>query len=383
MLIPIIAGLGAAAASGVFNRNRPNQQVTMPTPPNYRGTIDPHRGDIQQSQIENGRNAQNRLENISQQAEGQTDDFYARMAHLQGDIRGIEREGIRDINDQARRVRELPGQVREGNDARIAQFEEQSNVDLDRIESIGREAVAATQQGRGTAVEAAVQAQQGEVQRQIAEINSNPDIPPSMKQSMISRIRLTGSMSIASTVGTTVAQFNANQTAALNNMATNLTSLMQQQDSSRAGLLGAAMQTESSASLAAAELGNQLVGMESSLRQWGQNARLQTETTREQARQWNNQFQAALVPTEMEAGNLITSAHVSDLQLDMQALQMQFEAQLRTGGLQLQMIMAQMGNQNSLVNSILQGAQFGTTGMIMGGIGGVLGGFGTPQVNFG
>lgn len=335
--------------------------------PQYRDLVEDHRQAVRDSMIGNAQQTHADLSRIGDEADLQTERYESLLDDVDADIDQTLAEGNQNLDEAQQRVDRLPEDVRAANQQYIDQFADQSAADLDRIEAIGREAVAATQQGRYAAMEAAVQAQQGELQRMIADINANPDIPPSMKQSMISRVRLQGSMSIASTVGTTVAQFNEAQTSALNNMASNLTQLMSVQETSRAGLFGTAMQTESGARVAAAQLGTQITEMRNNLRQWTNNARTQTTQARFQAQTWRNQFQAALVPLQTEARSLVTQAHLTDLSLTMTGLQMQFESGLRVYSLEMMRAMSEAGNNNMLVQNLLQGLQWGPLGLAIGG----------------
>ncbi len=88
------------------------------------------------------------------------------------------------------------------------EFDTLADASFARTDAARQEALNNVMVGRSQAMEAAVQGVQGNVNNQISQIRSNPNLTSAQKQSMISQVSLQGAMSMGPIIGSSVLAFN-------------------------------------------------------------------------------------------------------------------------------------------------------------------------------
>jgi hypothetical protein len=121
-----------------------------------------------------------------------------------------------DIADLAKQdASQHPGQVQDALSGIADKYKETTDIDIDRIEGLGREAVGMAMEGKNAAAQAAVAAQQQAMRSAEAKINADPNIPPGRKAALIAQLRVNGSMQIATTIGANIKDFTELQAGAM------------------------------------------------------------------------------------------------------------------------------------------------------------------------
>jgi hypothetical protein len=160
-----------------------------------------------------------------------------------------------DIADQAKQdASQLPGQVQDALSGIADKYKETTDVDIDRIEGLGREAVGIALEGKNAAAQAAVSAQQQAMRNAEAKINADPNIPPGRKSALIAQLRVTGSMQIATTIGANIKDFTALQTGAMVSTMQSVAAASTARNQSLAVLGGAEIQAVAGAYTKAADI---------------------------------------------------------------------------------------------------------------------------------
>jgi hypothetical protein len=226
----------------------------------------------------------------------------------------------------------LPGQVKADIEGIADEFKKTSDVDIGKIESLGREAVGMALDGKNSAAQAAIEAQQGTTRNAIAQINADPSIPPSRKTAMIAQIQAQSSMAIASTIGTNIKDFTAMQTGAMTATMQSVGSAMQSRDAIIGQLGGAEINAVSSAHEAAAGLMKGYDDMAANAVQSAEQLRFQYNNLREVSRQTNNETDMQLLGQEFYVGGMPVDFKTTNLQLTRDMMGTDFSMMLQNAG---------------------------------------------------
>ncbi len=149
---------------------------------------------------------------------------------------------------------QLPKQVQDALSGIADKYKETTDVDIDRIEGLGREAVGMALEGKNAAAQAAVSAQQQAMRNAEAKINADPNIPPGRKSALLAQLRVNGSMQIATTIGANIKDFTQLQTGAMVNTMNAVASASTARNQSLAAMGGAEIQAVSGAYMKAADI---------------------------------------------------------------------------------------------------------------------------------
>jgi hypothetical protein len=149
---------------------------------------------------------------------------------------------------------QLPGQVQDALQGIADKYKETTDIDIDRIEGLGREAVGMAMEGKNAAAQAAVSAQQQAMRDAEARINADPNIPAGRKSALLAQLRVNGSMQIATTIGANIKDFTALQTGAMVSTMQSVAAASTARNQSLAALGGAEMQAVASAYDTAAKI---------------------------------------------------------------------------------------------------------------------------------
>lgn len=243
------------------------------------------------------------------------------------EIRGITTAGKEEVSG-------LPDRVRQDIQGIADKFKEITDVDVGRIESLGREAVGLAMTGKNAAAQAAVEAAQASTRSAISQINADTSIPQSRKTALIAQIRAQSSMSIASVIGSNIREFTALQTNAM-------TATMQSVGSaltSRGAIIGqlgtAEINAVSGAHETAADIMSGYDEMSSNAVQNAEQLRFNYNTMRDNARATNNQTDLQVLGEQFYVGGMPYDFKLTDLQLMRDMMGSDFGMQLQARGYQ-------------------------------------------------
>ena len=272
------------------------------------------------------------------------------LAQTGADVKWREQQTARDIRagvgslEQARAdiveraeagkevAGQLPGAVKADVSGIADEYKRTTDVDIGKIESLGREAVGMALDGKNAAAQAAVQAQQGATQNAISQINADPSIPQSRKTAMIAQIQTQSSMQIAATVGANIKDFTALQTGAMTSTMQAVGSAMTARNQSLADLGGAEINAVASAHETAAGLMKGYDDMAASATQNAEQLRYQYNTLRQTARQMNNDTDLQLLGEKFYVAGMPVDFKMTNLQLTRDMLGTDFSMQLQSRG---------------------------------------------------
>lgn len=250
-------------------------------------------------------------------------------------IRGAFRasDEIQDIAEQGRAgVEGLPDRVKEDIEGITNEYKQQTDVDIGKIESLGREAVGMAMDGKNAAAQAAVQAQQGATRNAIAQINADPSISPSRKTALIAQITTQSSMQIAATVGANIKDFTAMQTNAMTSTMNAVAGAMTARNQSLAALGGAEINAVASAHETAAGIMKGYDDLAANAIQGAEQLRFQYNQLRETSRAMNNEVDLQLLGEEFYVGGMPYDFKVMDYNFLKDAMGTDFSMQLQARG---------------------------------------------------
>lgn len=224
-------GGGYSASSGTGGTSAASDGGGAGSVGDYMGSVDPETGEATAPDIGGyGQQQLDKLEGLAQeeisQAKGSLGEAEEAISGREADTETQLAEGrarldetVQATDDIAAQAKEdaakLPEQVQNSLEGIADKYKETTDVDIDRIEGIGREAAAAALEGKNAAAQAAVSAQQQAMREAEAKINADPDIPAGKKSAMLAQLRVSGSMKIAETIGANIKDFTQMQTGAL------------------------------------------------------------------------------------------------------------------------------------------------------------------------
>ena len=296
------------------------------------------------------------------------DIFASQQAHAQNQ---------QDIQRTQQVVADLPGRVTQQVHEARADLNRYLGTQIGAQEEWAKGAMADVSKGQSMAMEAAVQSSQATINNQIAQINANPDIPPSQKQQMINQVRMQGAMQMGPIIGSTILEFNKLHADTAVNFGNQLTSLR----GAAVGQMGqfetAGMGAITGAQQAAAQMGSQLTQLQVNDRNQYIADRNQIHSARFQAENSNNQLMLAMLPEYESTVPIYSSIMQDDLAANVLAMSMDNEDALKLYGMQLQTIMQQMQQQSQRFNALSGALSMipGPAGMIASAGVGLLGAF--------
>ena len=224
---------------------------------------------------------------------------------------------------------DLPAAVKADTEGVANEFKATTDVDIGKIESLGREAVGMALDGKNAAAQAAVEAQQGSVRSAIAQINGDPSIPQSRKTAMIAQIQTQGSMQIAAVVGANIKDFTAMQTGAMTATMSAVGSAMTSRDAVLGQLGGAEINAIASAHETAAGLMKGYDDMATTAIQGAEQLKFQYNTLAQTARDTNNANDLQLLADDHYVGGMPVDFTMTNLQLTRDMMQTDFATQLQ------------------------------------------------------
>lgn len=281
---------------------------------------------------------------------------------------GLEEGATQNFQDNQQRilgqqlaVAGMPSRVRQEAQNALQQFKDYAGGQIAEQQKFADQVLSQVAKGQSLAMESAVQGSQAQINNQINMINSDPNIPPSQKATMVSQVRMQGAMTVGPIIGSTILEFNKLQSETATNFGNQLASLRQGAVSG-AGALGQTGLSEVGGSFrAAAELGNQLTQMSINNADTIANQRLAINTARWQAEQSGNQMQLALLPELESTIPMYSSIYMDDLTAQVEAMNYDNQHALNTYGMGMTTMMYQQQRNDQRFNALS-----GLLGMIPG-----------------
>ena len=318
---------------------------------------------------------------------GQVSDTGERIEGIQGDIATAQTDLDLRIDAALTAVEDIPNQVSTEFDRLRNEFGDISAAALADVDTKATAALGQVMDGRATAMQAAVQGIQGNINTAVSKIQSDPNLTQAQKASMIAQTRLAGASSIAPAIGANILAFN--QLAA--DVATkfgSFTTQVQTQIVSEEGAFGRAGGTAfAQATVASQEITGQLLSTQATSNAAYANSQATLEGIRSQAEMSGNQLLLDNMPNleEPVLNGIDTASAAMTLGTDL--ITRDFErVSIRTEqDITVALLQYQIGTPGSRIwDSVRSGFETGGfRGAAMGAIGGFLSERNNPAPTFG
>lgn len=279
------------------------------------------------------------------------------------------------IANQAEALQEIPGEVKAEFEDLRQQLSVERDASFERTDAQRGEALGQVMQGRSSAMQAAVQGIQGNVNNQVASIQSNPNLTDSQKAGMIAQIKMSGAGAIAPAIGQTVLGFN--QLAA--DVATKFGSITGQLEATgltvSAELMGEQGAAYAQAQVAVGEMANQLIDIDANTSVAFAQAQSQLLATRTHATMTSNDILLRTLPLQNTPFADYNGSATAAFEIALGLQDKDFIRQLQSSSMGMTMALFQdmIGTpQQNFWQSILSGF---SSGGVMGGVMGGLGAF--------
>lgn len=373
----------SGGGGGSQGSKKPGLAESIPDAPDVEGTLrQPGEGLI--SAVQSADEAQLAAEQEDRIRAGRLASDIGQDVH--GDINRMDTQRIRlggdadavsaQIADQQARLQEIPGAVRTEFENVRSEFDAMSTAALGRVDVQREEAMAGVMRGQTAAMQAAVSGIQGNINSQVAQINSNPNLSDAQKQSMTAQVKMQGAMSLAPAVGQTVLGFN--QLAA--NTATSFGQISASVQNSITAQQGQLAQAQAGAfgqaQVQVGQMTNQLIELDANSQLGFAQAQNQLLGMRNMAHNSGNDLLLRLLPERDTPYADFTNSAATRLQFENDIMTKDFSMRLQEAGMDIQIAMLQQ-MQGTPMSNMLQGAMqgFAQTGNIFGAGMGAAGGF--------
>lgn len=279
----------------------------------------------------------------------------------------------RGLREAGTKIEQIPTEVTNEFNRLRDEFGEAADASFDRIDTQREDALGKADQGRSAAMQAAVQGIQGNVNTQVAQIMSNPNLTQSQKQSMVAQVRLSGASSMAPAIGATVLQFN--QLSA--DIATKFGAITGQLEGTvlqgEAQLIGLQGQAFTQAQITVGQMTNQLLEIDANSSVGFANAQSQLLATRSHATMTGNDILLQTLPEQSTPYLDLTGAAVASYEIGRDLMMSQWEMDAQSFGMDLQIAMLR-SMQGSPTSNMFEGFLAGfDKGGVIGGIFGAAG----------
>lgn len=325
------------------------------------------------AELEAQREDQARAGEFAEQAREDKEETVGAIDETRTDLQKSEQRFQENMEGTSEQIEQIPTEVTNEFNRLRDEFGDSADASFDRIDSQREDALANVDQGRSAAMQAAVQGIQGNVNTQVAQIMSNPNLTDAQKQNMVSQVRLSGASSMAPAIGQTVLQFNqlsADVATKFGTITGQLESTVLLGEAQLAGLQGQAF---TQAQIAVGQMTNQLLEIDANASVGFANAQSQLLATRSHATMTANDILLRTLPEQSTPYLDLTGAATASYEIGRDLMMSQWEMNTQEFGMDLliAMLRSMQGNPlSNMLNGFLGGIQSG------GPMGGVLGAFG-------
>lgn len=251
------------------------------------------------------------------------------------EVRDFQEQFNADLDDAGEQLQAIPGEV----DSRFGELRDEftalSDASFDRVEGQREEALGNVMQGRSMAMEAAVQGIQGNVNNQIAKIQSNPNLTDAQKQGMISQVRLAGASSMAPAIGQTVLAFNQLSADVATKFGTITGALEGASIAAQGQLIGVQGQVYAQTRIAVGEMTNQLLEIDANANVAFANSQSQLLGARAHAQMTSNDILLRTLPEQGTPWMSLTDSAIAAYTIANDLSQQWHENNLNTTGMEI------------------------------------------------
>ncbi len=237
------------------------------------------------------------------------------------------------IANQAEKLDAIPGDIKAEFEGLRAQLNVERDASFERVEGQRAEALSQVMQGKSSAMQAAVQGIQGNINNQIGAIKSNPNLTDAQKAGMVAQVRMSGAGAIAPAIGQTVLGFNS--LAA--NVATTFGQITGQLESTglqaSTGLMGQQGAAYAQAQVAVGEMANQLIEIDASSSAAFAQSQSQLMATRANARMTSNDILLRTLPEQGTPYADFTGSHTAAFEIALGLQDKDFIRQLQVSSM--------------------------------------------------
>ena len=225
------------------------------------------------------------------------------------------------------------------------------------------------------AAQSAIQGIQGNINNQVSQIQSNPNLTAGQKANMIAQVKLAGASSIAPAIGANQLAFNQLASTTATNFANITGSIQNQITASQGQLTGMQGNAFSQAKVAVGQMTNQLLEIDANSSAAFANSQANLLGMRTQAEMSGNTLLANILPMQGQPWADYTTSANMRFEFETGLLKEQFAMDLQSGSMEatIKMIESMEGSPlKNILMGALEGAQGGPAGMAIGALTGAI-----------
>ena len=254
------------------------------------------------------------------------------------------------------------------------EFDVKASTAFDQIDTQRGAALGEVWKGQSMAAQSAIQGIQGNINAQVSQIQSNPNLTAGQKANMISQVKLAGASAIAPAIGANQLAFNQLASSTATNFA-NITGTIQNQITASQGqLTGMQGNAYSQAKVAVGQMTNQLLEIDANASAAFANSQANLLGMRSQAEMSGNTLLANILPMQGQPWADYTTSANMRFEFETGLLKEQFAMDLQSGSMDATIKMIESMEGSPLKNILMGALQGFSTGGVVGGVmGGVAG----------
>lgn len=320
---------------------------------------------------------QDRAQGVADTVADDKDETVGKVDDALDDLSDSEDRFRANMEGAADDLKKIPGLVEDKFDQISDDFGAVADASFDRLDSNREDALAEVDRGRSAAMQAAVQGIQGNVNNQIATINSNPNLTQAQKASMTAQVRLAGASSMAPAIGSTILGFNQLAVEVHTKFGAISGQIQGQILQGEAAIGIAGGQAFATAQVAVGQMTNQLLEIDANAAVGFANAQSQLLATRSHATMTSNDLLLRLLPEQSTPYIDLTGSATVAYEIGKDLMLSQWEMDAQASAMELtRMAMASM--KGDPISNMFMGAASGfmvggVPGAIFGALGGLFG----------
>ena len=254
------------------------------------------------------------------------------------------------------------------------EFDVKASTAFDQIDTQREAALGEVWKGQSMAAQSAIQGIQGNINNQVSQIQSNPNLTAGQKANMIAQVKLAGASSIAPAIGANQLAFNQLASSTATNFANITGSIQTQITASQGQLTGMQGNAYSQAKVAVGQMTNQLLEIDANASAAFANSQANLLGMRSEAEMSGNTLLADILPMQGQPWADFTQSANMRFEFETGLLKEQFSMDLQSGSMDATIKMIESMEGSPLKNILMGALQgFSTGGMVGGVVGGVAG----------
>jgi len=319
----------------------------LPDDPNFQENIGPTREQTieelertEEARFQAAREDQQRADLLGETIRQDTDEAVSEVDEERDRLLQSQEELNQRIDENEARIDQIGENVDNQFQQAQEQFRTASQAALSNVREDRDDALKDVYRGQNAAAEAAVAGVHGQVRSAMARIDSNQNLSPAQKEQMKAQVSMNGALNLNAAVGQNMLQFNtlaANTATQFGQILGGLESVTLQGE---AGLGQARAQASLEAQTAAAELGNELVGIRANADQAYSAQQGNLLMLRTQAQLTGNELAVNLLPAQASPYIDYSGSALTNLDTLSGLLTKQFSGELGVSALDVQAMAA-------------------------------------------